>query len=82
MMINHNCVMRISDIQGAYCADFGISLIARKALEKYSFLLKFGADPEMPDTWEPGEYWFKRRVLRDGGNSLEVDGLIKPIYHL
>lgn len=80
MMVNHNCWMR--GFLADYCSDFGVSLIARKTLEKYSFILKFGADPEMPNTWEPGEYWFKRQVLRDGGNNIEVDGVINPIYHL
>lgn len=80
MMVNHNCWMR--GFLADYCTDFGVSLIARRCLEKYSFLLKFGSDPEMPNTWEPSEYWFKRRVLRDGGDCIEVDGLINPIYHL
>ncbi|MBI4033190.1 MAG: hypothetical protein HY377_01620 [Candidatus Blackburnbacteria bacterium] len=80
MVVDHNCWMR--GFAGAYCTDFGIALIARKALEKYSFLLEFGSDPEMPNTWEPSETWFKRRVLRDGGNCIEVDGVIDPIVHL
>lgn len=80
VIVDHNCWMR--GHPGAYCVDFGVSLIARKALKKYSFLLKFGTDPEMPSTWEPGEAWFKKRVLRDGGSCIEVEGLIKPIYHL
>ncbi len=80
MTIDHNCWMR--GFPGAYCTDFGIALIAREALEKYSFLLKFGSDPHMPATYEPSEAWFKRRILRDDGTCMEVDGIIKPIYHL
>jgi len=62
--------------------DWGVSLISREALEKYSFILEFGTDPEMPATWEPGEAWFRKRVLRGGGSCLQVDGAIGPIYHL
>lgn len=61
---------------------FGTTLIKRAALIKHGFILKFGSDPEMPDTWEPGEKWFKRRVLRDGGSSIEADGVLSPIDHL
>lgn len=62
--------------------DFGVALISREALEKYSFILDFGTDPDMPDTWEPGEAWLRHRVLRDGGSYIEVDGVIDPIDHL
>ena len=77
---DHNCGMR--GFPGAYCTDFGIALVARKALEKYSFILEFGTDPEMPKTYEPSEAWFKARVLRDGGSCIEVDNLVTPIAHL
>jgi len=80
MVIDHNCWMR--GFPGAYCTDFGIALVARNALEKYSFILEFGTDPEMPKTYEPSEAWFKARVLRDGGNCIEVDNLVTPIAHL
>jgi len=61
---------------------FGTTLISRDCLVKHGFLLEFGTDPDMPDTWEPGEKWFKTRVLRDGGSSIEGDGLLNPVYHL
>lgn len=80
MVVDHNCWMR--GFPGAYCTDFGIALIAKKALEKYSFLLQFGTDPEMPDTYEPSEVWFKKRILRDGGSCTEVQNIIDPIVHL
>ena len=80
MVVDHNCWMR--GFPGAYCSDFGICLIAREALKKYSFLLKFGSDPDMPGTFEPSEAWFKRRILRDGGNCIEVEGVINPVVHL
>lgn len=79
-MVNHNNWTRQIPNQPNY--DFGCTLIKRECLEKYSFILKFGTDPDMPDTWEPGETWFRRQVLRDGGCYLEVEGLVNPIYHL
>ncbi len=80
MMVNHNGWDRV--LPEIKITDFGVSLIRRDCLEKHGFLLDFGTDPDMPDTWEPGEAWYKQRVLRDGGNMVEVDGVIKPIYHL
>lgn len=80
LVIDHNCWMR--GFPGAYCTDFGIALIAREALEKYSFILRFGTDPEMPKTYEQSEAWFKKQILRDGGSCIEVDRLISPIVHL
>ena len=80
MMVNHNSWAR--EISDSPNYDWGIALISRKALEKYSFILEFGTDPDMPEDWEPGENWFKKRVLRGGDGFLEVDGVIKPIYHL
>lgn len=62
--------------------DWGVALINREALEKYSFLLEFGTDPDMPLTWEPGEAWFRKRVLRGGGSCLQADNAVGPIYHL
>src|SRR3989344_769052 len=79
-MVDHNNWTR--EIPNLPNFDWGVALISRKALEKYSFILDFGTDPEMPDTWEPSEAWFRKRVIRDGDGFLEVDGVIKPIYHL
>ncbi|MBF8249471.1 MAG: hypothetical protein HW400_72 [Candidatus Levybacteria bacterium] len=79
-VVDHNCWMR--GFPSAYCTDFGIALVARKALGKYSFILEFGTDPEMPKTYEPSEAWFKARVLGGGGKCIEVDNLIRPITHL
>lgn len=80
MTTDHNCWMR--GFGDGYCTDFGICLINREALKKYSFILKFGTDPEMPKTYEPSEVWFKRRILRDGGSCCEVEGVINPVIHL
>lgn len=62
--------------------DWGVTLISRQALAKYSFILDFGTDPDMPQTYEPSETWFRKQVVRDGGGYLEIEGLINPIYHL
>ena len=61
---------------------FGTTLIKREVFKKHGFLLEFGTNPEMPDTWEPGEKWFKKQVLKDGGSTIEADGILKPVYHL
>jgi len=55
---------------------FGTTLIKREVLKKISFI------PEMPDTWEPTDKWFRKQVLRDGGSTIEADGVLKPVYHL
>lgn len=62
--------------------DFGCCLIKREVLQKYGFILEFGTDPDMPNTWEPGEAWFKKRVLRGGDSYINIYGVIVPIYHL
>lgn len=80
-VVDHNCWMR-GGFDGEYCTDFGIALIARRALERYGFILDFNSDPEMPKTYDPSEAWFKRRILRDGGTCIEVDGMIGPVIHL
>jgi len=80
MMVNHNGWDR--KVPNYTVTDFNVSLIRRDCLEQYSFLLGFGTDPDMPDNWEPGEAWFKQRVLKGGGSLAEVENVIKPIYHL
>ena len=55
---------------------FGTTLIKREVLKKISFI------PEMPDTWEPTDKWFRKQVLKDGGSTIEADGVLKPVYHL
>ncbi|MBI2049649.1 hypothetical protein HYT32_01965 [Candidatus Roizmanbacteria bacterium] len=80
VMVSHNNWTReIPDLPNF---DWGVALIKRQVLEKYSFILEFGTDPDMPDTWEPGEAWFRKRILRSGDSFLEADGVINPIHHL
>ena len=52
--------------------NMGITLIHKAALKKAKFLPFYNIHAAM----------FKKRVLRSGGNYIEVYGLIKPIYHL
>lgn len=80
MMVNHDGRGRGNSLLSN--TDFGVSLISRECLEKYSFILNFGTDPDMPKTWAESEAWLKKRVLRGGGNFIEVYGVIHPIYHL
>jgi len=66
-------------------ADFGlaVALLKRSVLEKYSFILEFGTDPDMPNSWiSAGAPWIEKQIIRDGGNFVHVDGVIRPIYHL
>ena len=77
MMLHPNSWKREIPTQPA--ADFGCSLIKRECLEKYGFLLE---GPDMPDCWARSEDWFKKRVLKDGGNYIELYGIIDPICHL
>lgn len=80
MMVVHNCWDR--QTPGGLNTDMGVTLINRRCLEKYGFLFQFGADPHMPDTWRSNQAWFKKQVLKSGGNYIEVFGVIDPIYHL
>lgn len=81
MIASHNCWTRQNPEQPLN-ELFGVTLIKRECVEKHGFILHFGTDPDMPTTWEPSEKWFRKRVLRDGGNTIEAEGLISPIYHL
>lgn len=80
LAVAHNNWAR--EVPGMPNFDWGVALISREALEKYSFMLEFGTDPEMPNTYEPSEAWFRKRILRDGGSFIEVDGVINPVIHL
>ena len=80
VMANHNgWVRQLPDVANT---DLGISLISKEVLKKYSFLLKFGSDPQMPHNWKFGDPWLKMQVYRDGGSFLEVFGVLQPVYHL
>ena len=74
MMVVHNSWARNNPEESN--PDMGCTLIKRECLEKYGFL------PPKGNHFKGGEAWFKERVLRDGGNYIDVYGIISPIYHL
>jgi len=80
MIIHPNSWDRV--LPGEPDISFGVCLISREPLKKFGFLLEFGLEPGMRKAWNHGDVWFKKQVLKDGGNYIEVFGLIKPIYHL
>ena len=65
-------------------AQFGISLVKRKVLEKYTFIKGYGfVNPFRPDSWYGSDVWFIRQIdLNKKGKHITVSGIIKPIYHL
>src|SRR3989344_2847675 len=80
MMIVHNNGIR--QIPGATGFDLGIALVKRECLKKYSFILEFGTDPDMPDNWDAGDQWYKKRLLRDGGSYIDAIGVFGFMFHL
>lgn len=84
MIVTHNSWFR--DDNNLPLADFGVALISRECLERYSPLLRFISSPEFPNMSMERklgfEGWFKKRVLHKGGNYMDVAGVISPIYHL
>lgn len=80
IMVNHNSWNR--DVPGEINTDFGVSLVKRECLEKYGFLLQPETEPDMPDNWYSAQWWYKRRLLKNGYKFGEVYGVIEPIYHL
>ena len=80
VMVDHNSW--VNDQPGQINFDFGVTLIKRECLEKYGFIPKFGIGPDMPKNWYEAEGWFRKRLLKDGCNYLEVQGIIEPVYHL
>lgn len=77
MMINPNTWERSAPSPNA---GLGCALVRKDALEKHGFLLEYYSD--MPQSWHGGEEWFKKHILKDGGNYIEIFGAIGPIYHL
>lgn len=79
MMVAHNCWWRESAT--SYCTDMGVTLIKRECLEKNWFLPQRNGNISLNES-DRGEAWFKERVLKSGGNCVDVYGIINPIYHL
>lgn len=64
--------------------EFGTSLISRQALEKHGFLNGYGyCDSLQPNVRYEGDVWFIKQITRNQeGKYINVNGIIKPIYHL
>jgi len=63
--------------------SFGLSLVHRDLLEKFGFVLEWGAvDSLMPNCYHGVDSWFNRRVMRSGEGYIELYGVVRPIYHL
>ena len=65
-------------------AEFGIALVKRQVLEKYSFIREYGfVDSLRPNSWYGSDVWFIRRIDRSSrGKHLNAAGIITPIHHL
>lgn len=79
LMVNHNCWDKHRP--GELCFDFGVTLVNREYLEKYSFLLD-PSDPDVPDTWYNAQTWYKRRMIRNNDRFTDVFGVLNPVLHL
>ena len=75
-MVHPNAWAR--ETQGEPAADFGCCLIRKWALEKCGFTLEYSDEPN----WTGNDIRFKKRVLKEGGNYIQIYGIISPIYHL
>ena len=83
MMVIHNSKARWDPT--IVNTNMGITLIKREALKKNWFLPmregRISLDPL--DSYNVNDPTvFKRRILKSGGNYIEVFGIINPIYHL
>lgn len=79
MLVNHNCWDK--NVPGGLCFDLGVSLMSRACLQKYSFLLEFGHEPE-PDTWFNAHAWYRKRLRVNNDPFIDVSGVISPILHI
>jgi len=69
-------------IPGVFNANMGVTLISRKALNKAWFLKEKHGKIDFSVYYDVDETMFKKRILKSGGNYVEVYGVIKPVYHL
>lgn len=79
IMVNHNIWDK--NVPGGLCFDWGLTLVNRKYLKKYGFLLEFGTKPE-PDTWFNAQAWYRKRLMRDHAPFIDMQGVIDPVLHL
>jgi len=71
-------------IPGELNANMGVTLISQAAL-KIGWFLPFEEGKisfDLADFYDVDETMFKKRVLKAGGNYVEVYGAVEPIYHL
>jgi hypothetical protein len=84
MMVNHNSWFRLSP--GRFNTDMGCALIKREcmALENNWFMPKRSGviSHSVADRWQDDDLWLWVRILKSGGNFINVYGAIDPIYHL
>ena len=82
MMIVHNSWSRTNSVD--LNTNMGCALISQEALRKSWFLPERHGEisTHISDFYDVDETMFKKRLLRSGGNYIEVYGVITPIYHL
>lgn len=78
MVVDHNCW--VNDKPGVKNFDYGVTLINRKCLKKYSFIPHSKKD--RPESWYLAEKWFRERLKKNGEKVIEIEGLIEPVLHL
>ncbi len=69
---------------GQVNANMGVTLISKEALQKGWFLpFEEGkVSYDLKNFYNVDETLFKKRLLQNGGNYIELYGVINPIYHL
>lgn len=82
MMVVANSWAR--EIPDHFNTNMGVTLIDRRGFEKGWFLPeKDGViSREASDSYDVDETMFKKRILKNHGNYVELFGVINPIYHL
>ena len=78
MIVAHNSWYRNG--AAGFNFDMGCTLISRECLEQYC--LSPQTNSNKINRWQGKPEKYKDRVASYGGSSLEVTGLIDPIYHL
>ena len=71
-------------IPGEFNTNMGVTLINKESLERSWFLPDKNGEIslDLADFYNVDETMFKKRILRSGGNYVEIYGVIEPIYHL
>lgn len=82
-MISHTYPSRTGK-PGQFNAEFGCSLIKRKALEKFGFINQYGNCDPLATTQNSygNDVWYIVRLRRANNKYIAIENIIKPIYHL